>query len=154
MYLVERAWAVVTSVFSIVSFTPVPGEIDRQTPLSEFFPPALPEAHDLTHADYPIFHPPTASDDVDFTCKYPSMVGWEACSTPLDRKCWLRRKSDGKQLDIYTDYETKAPLGVTRYHNIDVSDHWYAADGLNFTAAKLFNKTYPGPWIQACWGDR
>lgn len=28
-----------------------------------------------------------------------------------------------------------------------------APDGVNNTEGKVFNATYPGPWIQACWGD-
>lgn len=91
------------------------------------------------------------------------MVGWEPCSTPYDRSCWLRRTLDGKQLDINTNYEEERPIGITREYEIVLEDSWFAADGLNFTAAKLFRQTfptpdddnrYPGPWIQACWGDR
>ncbi len=82
------------------------------------------------------------------------MQGWEDCSHELDRKCWIRNKSDGRQFDINTDYENIWPIGVERYYEIDLADSWYAADGLNFTLAKLFNHRYPGPWIEACWGDR
>lgn len=87
------------------------------------------------------------------------MKGWEDCSHDLDRKCWIRRVSDGLQFDINTDYENITShgvklRGVDRYYNLDLADGSYDADGLNFPYAKLFNKTYPGPWIEACWGDR
>ena len=81
------------------------------------------------------------------------MVGWEPCSTPMDRKCWLKRKSDGKQYDISTNYEDDAPVGILRQYKIDLSNQTYDADGMEFPAAKLFNKMYPGPWLEACWGD-
>ena len=45
------------------------------------------------------------------------------------------------------------PLGITRNYTLELTDGWWDADGLNFTAAKLFNNKYPGPWLQACWGD-
>ena len=81
------------------------------------------------------------------------MVGWENCSTPTDRKCWLRRTLDGKQYDINTNYEDDAPIGITRKYSLELEDGSYDADGMEFAAAKLFNKMYPGPWIEACWGD-
>jgi hypothetical protein len=103
----------------------------------------------------PVFRPPGTPEDSPFQCDYSaSMPDWEPCSTPTNRKCWLRQKSDWKQFDIYTDYEKFTPNGTTRYYNLDLADHWWAADGLNFTDAKLFNRKYPGPWIEACWGDR
>lgn len=36
---------------------------------------------------------------------------------------------------------------------LEVEDKPLNADGINNPHAKLFNGTYPGPWIQACWGD-
>lgn len=81
------------------------------------------------------------------------MPEWEFCSTPTDRRCWLRRKSDGKQYDINTNYEEDMPIGITRDFNITLQNGSHNADGMNFDAAKLFNNDYPGPWIQACWGD-
>jgi hypothetical protein len=102
----------------------------------------------------PIFRPPGTPNSSSFQCDYSSMVGWESCSTPTNRKCWLRRTSDWKQYDIFTDYENEMPNGTTRFYEIDIQDSWFDADGLNFTEAKLFNNQYPGPWIEACWGDR
>ncbi len=88
------------------------------------------------------------------------MIDWEPCSTPFNRKCWLRHKYTGKEYNIDTNYEDEMPTGITRNYNITLEDSWFAADGLNFTAAKLFrtqgatDNQYPGPWIEACWGDR
>lgn len=81
------------------------------------------------------------------------MPGWYECSTPENRECWLRHP-DGREYNIHTDYENDAPIGVDRNYTLVVNDGWVNADGLNFTVAKLFNNTFPGPWIQACWGDR
>lgn len=158
MYLVERFWAVATTVLSIVSLTPLQDDIDSQVPLPASLPSSLPSSLQVyppvEPSDVPIFHPPGAPDNNQFTCNYTSMVGWESCSTPLDRKCWLRRKSDGKQFDINTNYEKEWPKGVTRHYKIDLIDGKWDADGLPFDEAKLFDGRYPGPWIQACWGDR
>ena len=155
MQLAERFWTVVTTVVSVFTFNPFnDGAIDQaplKLPSSSFFaPPAAPHV-EVSHG--PVFQPP-GTPDSSFKCDYSDMVGWEPCSTELDRSCWLRRKSDGKKFDIYTDYENEWPTGVTREYDIDVQDGIWDADGLIFPEAKLFNGTYPGPWIQACWGDR
>ncbi len=75
------------------------------------------------------------------------MIGWESCSILINRECWLRRISDGKQYDIHTNYEDDMFLGITRNYTLELADGWWDIDGLNFTAAKLFNHTYLGPWI-------
>lgn len=151
MTLIERLWAVVTSFASIVLFSPVSEWNHNQTPLQPFLP-FSPKDH---VADYPVFRPPGGDQsNKKFKCEYPLMEGWEDCSHELDRKCWIRRKSDGKQLDINTDYENVWPIGIERYYELDLANSSYAADGLNFPDAKLFNNRYPGPWIEACWGDR
>ena len=144
MYLVERMWAVVTSIISIVSLSPLHDGIEPQIPLSISLPSSLPVN---THVDgYPSFPAPGTPNNEPFQCEYPAMKGWENCSSSMDRKCWLRRKSDGKQFDINTDYENEMPIGIDRHYTLNVTDSWWAADGKNFTAAKLFNNTYPGPW--------
>ena len=101
----------------------------------------------------PIFKPPTGRpEDTQFRCDYRAMKGWRPCSTPSNRECWLRHP-DGREFNIMTDYEHEAPIGVQRNYTLVVNDGWINADGRNFTEAKIFNNTYPGPWIQACWGD-
>ena len=147
MYLLERVWAMAMSVLNIVSLSPLQHVIDNQSPL--LVPPQV-GAH-LNTQKGPKFN--TSGGDNAFQCNYPTMIGWESCSTPTNRECWLRRTSDGKQYDIHTNYEDEMPLGITRNYTLELTDGSWDADGLNFTAAKLFNNTYPGPWIQACWGD-
>ena len=101
----------------------------------------------------PIFYPPGGKPDSNFQCNYSRMgEGWRFCSIPENRECWLRH-TDGREFNIHTDYEKYAPVGIDRYYTLVVNDSWFAADGLNSSAAKLFNDTYPGPWIEACWGD-
>jgi hypothetical protein len=154
MHLLEKFWAKVTTFSAIFSFSAV--QDGGQAPL------VIPNHDALTlHGqDGPVFHPPGIPYDSSFKCEYPAMEGWESCSTPYDRKCWLRQTSTGKQFDINTNYEEEMPIGITRYYNLILEDSWFSADGLNFTAAKLFREEgapenqYPGPWIEACWGDR
>jgi Multicopper oxidase len=152
MQLVERLWAVVTTVVSLVTLSPLPesgfeNHVSLQLPLSV-------EPIQKPHMG-PIFTPPGTELglDVPFQCNYTNMPGWEPCSTPEDRKCWLRRLSDGKRYDIFTNYEVDAPIGIRRYYELNLTDGYWDKDGLPFKAAKLFDKSYPGPWIQACWGD-
>ena len=147
MYIIGRWWEVVTSVIGIVSLSPLQDGIDNQSPL----PLPSQVAPQLSINKGPIFHPPGTNDN--FLCNYTKMVGWEKCSTPTDRKCWLRRTVDGKQYDINTDYENDAPTGMTRRYSLELGKGSYDADGMNFSDAKLFDGQYPGPWIEACWGD-
>ncbi|KAI8292740.1 hypothetical protein K4K60_000097 [Colletotrichum sp. SAR11_57] len=82
------------------------------------------------------------------------MKGWHYCGGSEDQSCWLRNPETGEQFNITTDYEDWMPYGIDRYFTLDVADGWVNVDGLNFTEAKLFNNTFPGPLIEACWGDR
>ncbi|KAL8642628.1 MAG: hypothetical protein Q9228_000721, partial [Teloschistes exilis] len=41
----------------------------------------------------------------------------------------------------------------SRKYTLDVSEMALAPDGVAFEHAKVFNGSYPGPWIQACWCD-
>ena len=148
MKLVERFFAIVTTFVEVLS----PGWMQDGTQNPLHLPSHIPAKLNIDSG--PSFPAPGAPDKKPFTCEYPSMVGWEMCSTPEDRRCWLRHTADGKQYDVTTNYEKDMPVGITRNYNIDLTDSWVAADGMNFTLAKLFNNSYPGPWIQACWGDR
>jgi hypothetical protein len=78
--------------------------------------------------------------------------GWTNCSTP-DRSCWLVNKNTGQRFDINTDYENEFPTGIRREYWLEVTKSNITADGYTFTGATVFNNSYPGPWIQACWGD-
>lgn len=150
MPLFETLRVTVTSFFTLVALSPTsdwPEDFQRPLPIQDPTTDLLPNT-----GGYPRFRPPGAPND--FQCEYPDMVGWEDCSHDLDRKCWLRNVKEGKQFDINTDYERFSPRGIDRHYTIDLADGWYSDNGLNFTEAKLFNRTYPGPWIQGCWGDR
>ncbi|CCC12082.1 unnamed protein product [Sordaria macrospora k-hell] len=49
-------------------------------------------------------------------------------------------------------YDNYAPVGIQRHYYLDIAKHTIAPDG-NPREARLFNGTYPGPLIEACWGD-
>ncbi|KAL9622799.1 MAG: hypothetical protein Q9160_002918 [Pyrenula sp. 1 TL-2023] len=118
MYLVERLWGAVTTIISIVSLTPLPDELDFQHPLAVFEG----DTASSVVAKGPRFHPPGAPRSDSFQCEYPDMVGWEPCSSKSNRKCWLRRTLDGKQFDIYTNYEKETPIGITRKYELELKD--------------------------------
>lgn len=119
----------------------------------------------------PVFKPPTGRPinlpGGDLVCDYSAMGSdWVACSTPANRKCWLNNTRTGQQYNITTDYEDPryVPTGIHRYYSISASDGYINADGVVFKPGKFFwNRTdpsswepenrYPGPWVQACWGD-
>ena len=148
MFLLERFWARTMSLMNIISLSPFQEYMIDQSPLR------LPsQIHtDLTG---PIFDAPGSHGPHAFKCEYPSMAGWEPCSTPSSRNCWLRQTLDPtKQYNTLTNYENERPLGIIRNYTLELKNGSWDADGLNFPAAKLFNNSYPGSWIQACWGDK
>ncbi|KAK2814453.1 hypothetical protein FQN49_008182, partial [Arthroderma sp. PD_2] len=108
--------------------------------------------------DGPSFSPPpnVDSDKTVIKCHYPSLKGW---APDGDSKMgWLKWVGDGPApspgaYNISTDYEKIYPEGVTRKYNLVVDEGTVNLDGVTSTEAKLFNGQYPGPWIQACWGD-
>ena len=164
MHLVERFVATVTYVVAFFSFSSI-DELGnkQQTPLfddANVLQPYQPGAG-------PIFKPPTGRPvDLpggDLVCNYTLMgPDWVSCSTPENRGCWLRNTRTKEEFNINTDYEDKMPIGVDRYYTLNATDGWIFADGMNFTDAKFFRSSsdhdlletkYPGPWVQACWGD-
>ena len=54
---------------------------------------------------------------------------------------------------INTDYEKFWPQGIKREYWLNVSGQTIAPDGYLKTEGKVLNNTYPGPLIEACWGD-
>ncbi|KAI3392408.1 hypothetical protein diail_5735 [Diaporthe ilicicola] len=109
-------------------------------------------------ADDTIIRPELASPG--FQCVYPSR--WKSCNTATTRDCWLQdtqsRHGFGgySQIDIHTDYENvdATPPGITREYFLEVDgDVTLFADGFPKTSGKVFNKQFPGPLIEACWGD-
>ncbi|KAF2261560.1 hypothetical protein CC78DRAFT_561712 [Lojkania enalia] len=106
--------------------------------------------------DYPIFDPPNAPEHGRFICKYPELPDYEPCSQHDDRGCWLKPKNPKSKkptYNIYTDYENVWPKGVTRKYTLDVTNETLYPDGCRNDEGKVFNGQYPGPWIEACWGD-
>lgn len=166
MLLVERFWTAVTYVVSLVTFPGVEAPAnDVQSPIvpaSRVITPVI--ATSVQPTGGPTFTPPsgTRGDNpgVGFECKYPALVDYEPCSSSEDRGCWLRKKQgasqdDGRpqQYNIKTDYENIWPEGILRKYEYGIVDGRLNADGEWFESAKLFNGEYPGPWLQACWGD-
>ena len=111
------------------------------------------------HTQPAVFPAPNGPQgDSTFTCNYSNMPkGWRPCSTPQNRGCWLRGDTPDEfgntEYNINTDYEKAAPKGVVRKYELVVHNMTLNADGFNMQWGKVFNESYPGPWIQACWGD-
>ncbi|KAK8012590.1 hypothetical protein PG991_009965 [Apiospora marii] len=97
-----------------------------------------------------------------FECHYPELEakGWEQCNTETSRDCWIRDPTASApsftQYDVRTNYETlkNTPKGITREYWLDVTENSdLKPDGVEKTLGKYLNGTYPGPLIEACWGD-
>lgn len=161
MHLSTSFWKAVAAVTSYLSLSPLQSN-DVQQPL-----PLPIDAHSNSglqisdaqaNSDFdilgttPIFAPPGLDDGTDpFRCRYPEMKGWQGCSTPYDRSCWLRHP-DGRRYDIMTDYENDMPTGVIREYHLTITNGDYNTDGVLSKDMILVNGQYPGPLIQACWG--
>ncbi|KAF2187676.1 multicopper oxidase [Zopfia rhizophila CBS 207.26] len=118
--------------------------------------PLFSETQAPKRVDYPIFKPPNPPQHSEFVCEYPELPDYEFCSKHSDRGCWLRPKDPYSGLPTYnisTDYESIYPKGITRRYTLDVTDGTLFADGCENNQVKFFNASYPGPWIEACWGD-
>lgn len=137
-------WAGIVYVFNFLTFSSRNADIVTDEPVLQL--PVQP--HDL---DYPIFEPPNGPETDVFTCEYPAMKGFEPCSTHDNRGCWL--KGPDKEFNIYTNYENEHPVGIKRKYYLETSDMALCPDGCEMPEGKVFNRSYPGPWIQACWGD-
>ncbi|CAI6334433.1 unnamed protein product [Periconia digitata] len=86
-----------------------------------------------------------------FTCHLPD--GFEWCNTEDNRACWMRNNATGQVFDINTDYEDFAPEGIERPYWLEITEGDISPDGMERKAAQLINGTYPGPTLEACWGD-
>ena len=151
MHLFGLDWPAITNVVNWLTLSSSDSRGLNQQPI-----PGNPATRpNVLHPHYPVFKPPggrVQGPGSNFTCDYRNMPGWYECSDPENRECWLRHP-DGREFNMHTDYEKHAPLGVWRNYTLVVSDGSLNADGLIFPYAKLFNSSFPGPWIQACWGD-
>jgi FtsP/CotA-like multicopper oxidase with cupredoxin domain len=154
MFLVDKLLACLTAALNILSFSSFNIKSDfgiQQPPFSN---------QQLLAADGPVFKAPgrlRTGEDAPFTCDYKAMKGFEYCSTPQDRTCWLKNPTSGARYDTTTDYEllSETPQGITRKYTLTVGNATKSlnVDGQDFGHAILYNDDFPGPWIQACWGD-
>ncbi|KAE9571468.1 Laccase [Colletotrichum fructicola] len=74
----------------------------------------------------------------------------KSCNAPDSRGCWM----DG--FDINTAYEDKTPdTGITRQYELVLTEHttFTGGDGMSKNTAMLINGAFPGPTIEADWGD-
>ncbi|EMC95423.1 hypothetical protein BAUCODRAFT_149398 [Baudoinia panamericana UAMH 10762] len=101
----------------------------------------------------PIFQPPNSPEIDEFICDYTAMKGYLPCSAHSDRGCWLRNPLTRSEFTINTDYEQTAPIGVVRSYHLYASEMNLTLDGVLNTDGQVFNRSYPGPAIRACWGD-
>ncbi|KAK2749597.1 hypothetical protein FQN57_005819 [Myotisia sp. PD_48] len=106
----------------------------------------------------PSFAPPPNAGSTNqlITCEYPSMPGWVHDAD--SKRGWLKWAGEGEapapgKYDIETDNEHTWPKGILRQYTLTIEEGTVNLDGEPFIHAKLFEKKYPGPWIQACWGD-
>ncbi|KAH8671284.1 multicopper oxidase-domain-containing protein [Xylariales sp. PMI_506] len=95
-----------------------------------------------------------------FKCSYPELErqGWELCNTNDERDCWIRNPHAVNprlsRYDIHTDYETETPPGIKREYWLEVyANETVQPDGIEKILGTYFNGTYPGPTLEACWGD-
>jgi hypothetical protein len=178
MKLVERFWATINIVVSWLTLSPIESSSGLQYPIIPDIhnipvvnlynvDPEL-QYRQADDGGGPVFKPPTGRPiefkGGDLECEYPTLGSdWYPCSTKDNRGCWLKNNVTGEEYNITTDYETKWPPGIIRNYTIVLSNKTINADGINFPFGKVFsfdfpngkefNGTFPGPWIQACWGD-
>jgi FtsP/CotA-like multicopper oxidase with cupredoxin domain len=107
--------------------------------------------------DGPVFAPPNGSPG--FFCDYRAMKGWKHTASRDNRGAWLEKPigdddSTGGIYNIHTNYDQYAPIGTTRKYHLNVTDQNINTDGIDRPdGGKVFNGQYPGPWLEACWGD-
>ncbi|KAL9126844.1 MAG: hypothetical protein Q9217_004171 [Psora testacea] len=105
----------------------------------------------------PIFSPPNSSPN--FACDYSAMRGWKHTAGVGARNQWLEKPISeedptGGIYNVFTNYDLYAPVGITRKYHLNVTDQMINADGVaREEGGKVFNGQYPGPWLEACWGD-
>ncbi|KAI8287256.1 Laccase [Colletotrichum sp. SAR11_57] len=153
MLSLRHVWIIVTDVANSLFGSPFLTQ-GSQYPIGAKFGLSRPDIEAIKPG-IPIFRPPGSNID-DFWCDYSkTMPDFEPCATPEDQSCWLRNPKTGQEFNLTTDYEDikQTPKGVTRVYYLNVTDGDVNANGLPFGDAKLFNGTFPGPLIEACWGD-
>lgn len=145
---IAEIWVGILQVINFLSPFPSQDASSDQQPLR------VPEGHSQNLSPhYPIFEPPNGPEFEKIFCNYSSMIGFEFCSTSGDRSCWIRNKKTGENYTIHTDYENLTPIGTTRHYDLYASEMPLSPDGFLMPDGQVFNQSYPGPRIQACWGD-
>jgi hypothetical protein len=160
-----KFWATLTYVFGFGSVTHWGDDTSAQSRITISSIESIDTSNLADIAgDTPVFTPPNGRRGSSFTCRYPTLKGWKACSTPQDRGCWLKGPN-GERYDINSNYETKTPPGIVRkvrpqihvllvtglkrtQYELDVTDMTLAPDGFKNLDGKVFNKKFPGPWIR------
>lgn len=145
----SACWAYVVHLLQVFTLSPFSGYESPQNPLA--LNPSQVETF-----DYPIFEPPNAPERRKFLCEYPELPDYESCTDHDSRGCWLRPKNNSSGLpeyNIFTDYEKFYPKGITRRYHLNAANMTLWSDGCENSRGKVFNQRYPGPWIEACWGD-
>ncbi|QGA18836.1 hypothetical protein EYB26_006521 [Talaromyces marneffei] len=76
-----------------------------------------------------------------------SVLGPKGCThSPEDRACWKG------EFSINTDYKYEVPNGKLVEYDFTISEHTIAPDGY-LTNVTIINGKFPGPTIEANWGD-
>ena len=145
MKFFQDCWIVFLSIFG-APLEELPWGNDQQTPLT-------PTYKLRPVGGGPTFPAPNSPEDDQFQCDYSAMGHeWTPCSTEENRRCWLRH-TNGTEFNITSDYENLWPIGIVRDYELNVTRKYLNNDGVGMEWGKVFNDQYPGPWIQACWGD-
>ncbi|KAG5762735.1 hypothetical protein H9Q72_009171 [Fusarium xylarioides] len=148
MWITDACKAVVLSFVAVFHYPSVSDQGPHQDVMS------FTHGHSTPEIDYPYFDSPSGPDQDGkvFTCNYTDLKGWKPCTNKDDRSCWLKGPYE-QNFTINTDYENFWPIGITREYHLNVTDQSINGDGVDNPFGKVFNGKYPGPWIQACWGD-
>ena len=150
MGFLDSCWSTIL-LFS--SFSPL-RDYDRN---QQLLSPPHSNPHDASHdvlspqkTFATTFQPPNSS----ITCQYPT--GYQYCGTTSNRTCWLKKTGNiagASGYDINTDYEKVWPTGVVREYWLNIAETPIGPDGYLKPVGLVINNTYPGPVLEACWGD-
>ncbi|KAI9758556.1 MAG: hypothetical protein M4579_003048 [Chaenotheca gracillima] len=147
MKFLESCWTVWAHLLNTLTGSP------WDDSLSPHLQVPLTPQHPVVQGHSPIFKPPNGDPSSNFKCNYTAMGSdWVDCSTATDRSCWLKGPG-GAKYDLKTNYEKEFPTGRLRQYYLNITEMALSPDGVLNPDGKVFNEQYPGPWIQACWGD-
>lgn len=122
MKLLTECWLALLDAFNALTGTPTDGSQRSLGFLGSSGRGHVPHVPHAPHYPLPpkpkknplVFEPPSGGQDNSIVCDYSAMgEGWRTCTEADDRGCWL--KGPGNEgFNINTDYENKAPKGITR----------------------------------------